>query len=867
VTAIPDRLSTALADRYRLERELGAGGMATVYLAQDLKHDRQVAIKVLKPELAAVIGAERFLAEIKTTAYLQHPHILPLFDSGEVAGTVFYVMPYVEGESLRERLAREKQLPVVEAVRIAAEVASALDYAHRHGVIHRDIKPENIMLHDGQALVADFGIALAVSRSDGGTRMTETGMSLGTPHYMSPEQAMGERDIDARTDIYALACVLYEMLAGEPPFSGPTAQAIIAKVMSSDPPTITTLRKTVPPHVEDAVHTALQKLPADRFTSAAAFADALAAEGGATGARRASAGGWRGGSARSVRRLAAELGGALTFALVALLAGRVWGRRDAPPATVYSAQRLGGPPIVMLPRLSPDGKTIAFVGMVGRQSQIGVLNAVSGDWRFLTYDTTHGLAEGPAWSPDASRIYYDRLTDGPRGIYTVSATGEGDERLVLPDACSPAPLSDGSLLALRLNADRQRQVFRYYPQSGRVDTLPAFSGTPCNANGAVTDVLPGEREAVFIGGTAPNRTADTLMAIDLTAHTVRSLWTGIPANRAAFRRAPDGRSVVVAIVDGAAYRVISVPTSGSGRIRPLFASTSLIWGIDVGPDGSIYADQVLRPDEVLTYDPATGQAERKSLPGNAWNVLPLPDDRLLTTSSSGGTSRVVVESRDRDPVEFLASGEPSDLPLAALGTDRVMMRTTGAAGVALTIAYTATGRIAGRIPGFDHQVVAGSPDGKTIYYADSGAIWAMPSAGGATRRLHDGDAVAPSPDGRYLVIQLLGAGGTRLVRVPVDGGPEQEIPVRSPLPIAGNLLTPNAVAPDGRILVEVGTPALWFWPPAILDPRTGSLTIVPRGAAFDGYAGWSADGRVVTTAKGLESTLWRFLPHAGGRKP
>ncbi|MGE0353562.1 MAG: serine/threonine-protein kinase, partial [Gemmatimonadales bacterium] len=197
------RLSAALADRYRLERELGQGGMATVYLAQDLKHDRQVAIKVLKPELAAVIGAERFLTEIKTTANLQHPHILTLHDSGEVNGTVFYVMPFIEGESLRDRLDREKQLPVADAVRIATGVASALDYAHRHGVIHRDIKPENILLHDGQALVADFGISLAVSKSEGGSRMTETGMSLGTPQYMSPEQAMGERDLDARTDIYA----------------------------------------------------------------------------------------------------------------------------------------------------------------------------------------------------------------------------------------------------------------------------------------------------------------------------------------------------------------------------------------------------------------------------------------------------------------------------------------------------------------------------------------------------------------------------------------------------------------------------------------------------------------------------------------
>jgi eukaryotic-like serine/threonine-protein kinase len=269
------RLTAALQDRYAIERELGAGGMATVYLAHDLRHDRKVALKVLRPELASILGAERFLAEIKTTANLQHPHILALFDSGEAGGLVFYVMPYVEGESLRDRLTREKQLPVEEAVRIAREAADALEYAHQQGVVHRDIKPENILLRGGHAMVADFGIALAASRSDGGTRMTETGMSLGTPHYMSPEQAMGEKEITPAADVYALGCVLYEMLTGEPPFTGPTAQAVVAKLLTSEPEPVATLRRTVPPHVEAALETALQKLPADRFASAAQFGEAL----------------------------------------------------------------------------------------------------------------------------------------------------------------------------------------------------------------------------------------------------------------------------------------------------------------------------------------------------------------------------------------------------------------------------------------------------------------------------------------------------------------------------------------------------------------------------------------------------------------
>jgi eukaryotic-like serine/threonine-protein kinase len=364
------RLIAALADRYRLERELGAGGMATVYLAHDLKHDRKVAIKVLRPELAAVIGAERFLREIKTIANLQHPHILGLIDSGEavvghksqvvsddpetcdVRPTTFlyYVMPFVEGESLRDRLSREKQLPIPDAVRIGTEVAGALDYAHRHGVIHRDIKPENILLHDGAALVADFGIALAASKA-GGSRMTETGMSLGTPTYMSPEQAMGEREITARADVYALGCVTYEMLIGDPPFTGPTAQAIVAKVLTADPAPLTAQRRSVPTPVEAAVLTALEKLPADRFATAAEFAAALNGRSDGPTMRSVPA-------RRRAPRFAIVAGSLLLVAL-GVLAGRwIWGR--GAPASVTFLQRTFRDEAIYNARFAPDGQTIVY---------------------------------------------------------------------------------------------------------------------------------------------------------------------------------------------------------------------------------------------------------------------------------------------------------------------------------------------------------------------------------------------------------------------------------------------------------------------------------------------------------------------------
>jgi serine/threonine protein kinase/Tfp pilus assembly protein PilF len=271
-----EHLSTALAGRYAIARELGRGGMATVYLADDLKHHRKVAIKVLRPELAPLLGADRFTREIRVAAGLNHPHIVALYDSGEADGLLYYIMPYVRGESLRQRLTREKQLPVDEAIRIARQVAEALDHAHASGLIHRDIKPENILLHEGVAMVTDFGIALAASAAPA-ERITGTGVMVGTPDYMSPEQAVGERTLDPRSDVYSLACVLYELLAGEPPFSGATAQISIARRFTDPVPAVRRVRPTVSPAVEQAIMKALANAPADRFPTAAAFAAALIA--------------------------------------------------------------------------------------------------------------------------------------------------------------------------------------------------------------------------------------------------------------------------------------------------------------------------------------------------------------------------------------------------------------------------------------------------------------------------------------------------------------------------------------------------------------------------------------------------------------
>ena len=313
MTASADRLASALADRYDVERQVGQGGMATVYLARDLKHQRQVAIKVLRPELSASLGGDRFLREIRVAANLQHPNILGLYDSCEAEGLLYYVMPFVEGESLRDRLTKEQQLPLQDALQITREAAEALQYAHEHGIVHRDIKPENILLLGGHALVADFGIARAVSEA-GGEKLTQTGMAVGTPFYMSPEQALGSDHVDARSDVYSLGCVLYELLIGQPPFTGPNAMAIMARHSMEVVPSMQVVRASVPDEVEDAVLQALEKTPADRFQTMREFAEALSgaeveAAMARTAQRRASTAARRASGARSgavPRRTSAE---------------------------------------------------------------------------------------------------------------------------------------------------------------------------------------------------------------------------------------------------------------------------------------------------------------------------------------------------------------------------------------------------------------------------------------------------------------------------------------------------------------------------------------------------------------------------------
>jgi eukaryotic-like serine/threonine-protein kinase len=514
MTADFSRLAASLAGRYLLERELGAGGMATVYLAEDLKHDRKVAIKVLRPELAAVIGAERFLSEIKTTANLQHPHILPLHDSGEADGFLFYVMPYVEGETVRDRISREKQLPVADAVRIAGEVAAALDYAHRHNVIHRDIKPENILLHDGSALVADFGIALAASKA-GGTRITETGMSLGTPHYMSPEQALGEREITARSDVYALGCVLYEMLTGDPPFTGSTAQAVVARVVTELPRPLIPQRHTIPPHVEAAVLTALEKLPADRFATAGEFAEALTSPG----FTKAGPAAGRAAPLPPGRRTPVAVLAAVSVLALALAA---WGWLRPTAAGVVQVARF----VVALPpgeqlyeapsplmAVAPDGSGFVYVGVgpMGRRLY----------WRGFDRFTSRPLvatedAERPFFSADGKWIGYRAKGK----VWKVSLAG-GPPQLILNLAVDGAALlADGTIV---YGAVDDRGLFKAGPGGGPPVQLTRVDSATGELSHSLPRLTPDGRHVLF---TITTRTGPRVAAVALSGGEVTYVVEG-----------------------------------------------------------------------------------------------------------------------------------------------------------------------------------------------------------------------------------------------------------------------------------------------------------------------------------------------------
>jgi serine/threonine-protein kinase len=663
------RLTAALADRYRIERELGAGGMATVYLAHDLKHDRDVAIKVLHPDLGAALGSERFLSEIRTTARLQHPHILPLLDSGEADGLLYYVMPLVTGETLRTRLERERQLPIDDAVLIAREVADALGYAHGLGVIHRDIKPENILLQGGHALVADFGIALAV-QSAGGQRMTQTGLSLGTPQYMSPEQAMGEKVIDARSDVYALGAVTYEMLVGEAPFTGPSVQAIVARLITEVPRGMAAQRKAVPVQVEAAVMRALEKLPADRFATAGDFARALHGQGdSATLNRYLQAGAAPAPAHRRFSWREAAAWAVAASALALLVSGR-FQSRPAPESPVIRTtidpgpgERLmvGGFPIVF----SSEGDRLAYVtqGSAGYRTVVRRTSELDGevtiapqslryyvfspDGRWLAYVQGNEVRRIPsvggaseALGSTAERTILGLAWASPDTILI----GTDNGLMVMPARGGPLQLATDSSLAqpagLPVMLPDGQTVLVTSGSSGTEPRIVAIAlGT-----GQVTDVgLAGIQAFGMVHGHLVYQTSNrNLAAVPFDLKKLRATGDALPIASAVdgVGLSPSG---TLAYLPGAGSTRLVL--AGGGNDEAVRGEAAAYDTPRFSPDGRKIAVTILANDteDVWIFDRAAGTFTRMTTSGG--NSIPewTPDgQRILYKSERNRSSSVVM---------------------------------------------------------------------------------------------------------------------------------------------------------------------------------------------------------------------------------
>ncbi len=801
------RLQEALAGRYRIAREIGQGGMATVYLAEDLKHDRKVAIKVLRPELAAIIGAERFLREIKTIATLQHPHILGLIDSGEVDGTAYYVMPFVEGESLRDRLQREKQLPIADAIRLASEVASALDYAHRHGVIHRDIKPENVLLHDGSALVADFGIALAVA-SVGSVRMTETGMSLGTPRYMSPEQAMGEREITARSDIYALGCVTYEMLSDDPPFTGSTAQAIIAKVMTEKPASLQKQRERVSDEVEDAVFTALEKLPADRFATAAQFAEALRGAPGTSGTRKPTASRGRARASASpdwssrLRDPVVLALGAIAIIALALAASR-WRTAPRAPAEVVRftlPAALNGRTSSLgynIVAASPDGRTLAYVGLGdgGRpQLMLRTLDDIAARPLPGTEDAIH-----PIFSPDGHWVAFNRGNQ----LYKIAVDGAAPLLLgTAPGTFNGASWSSSGVIVVSSNT-----ALYTIPETGGVARI--FMGD--------------EHHAGYLYEDAP-------MVWDDAKSVIYASWSGSSPATARIAIVPlgGGKTTVLGlkgimplgVIDGTLVYItaggvmMGAPIDVAKR-RLLGPPVQLIDHISLNA-GTGLAFAALSRTGTLIYQSGT-QLSRLVVVGKDGGARSLLDDRDYSFPRLSPDGKLLALS--------IGSADHRDVWLDELSSGTLTRLTT---------------------EGLTNERPEWSPDGRRVLFrTDRGsrsAIWSRPADMSAEAApLLSGERLDVfegllSPDAHYLVYQVDTTGADIYYRA-VSGD-------STPRPIANNpaaIENMPRISPDGRWIAfvtnESGRDEVVVQP----FPGPGGRVQVSTGGGTEPV--WSRDGR------------------------
>ena len=795
--------------------------MATVYLAHDLRHERDVAIKVLHPDLAAALGAERFLAEIKTTAKLQHPHILPLLDSGEADGLLYYVMPYIAGESLRNRLDRETQLAVDDAVRIAREVASAIESAHKHSVVHRDIKPENILLHEDQALVADFGIALAVSAA-GGARMTQTGLSLGTPQYMAPEQAMGERAIDGRADIYALGAVLYEMLVGEAPFTGPTVQAIVARVMTENPRPVTGQRRSVPPHVNAAVLKALEKLPADRFHSAAEFSRALVTPGLGAGQPLTETAASEKKRTTSVLRNPfipwAVAGLAIVAAAALAIQGGKGDSNQTPirlaidvPAGMELDQR-GGEGL----GISPDGSMVSFNVILGGRGHLA-LRGLSDDKVAIVDGSTDAIGSA-VFSDDGKWLAFNTLGK----LYKVPTSGG-----------PPTAIGDSRWAHISwLGNDALIYLKSYDTGLSRISAEGTDSATltqPDRKTGELghwwPQVLPDGKHVLFTAYKAP-ADKSSIEVIDTGGKGRRVVLEG-----GYFGRYIDGNLIFVR--GGALMKVPldlgSFKTKGSPVPIPLSVRTAPTngWaGFAVSKNGTLaYLDDAMRNVALKWVDEGGNETAAYDSVGRISDFAPSPDGRKIAIVRDGDVWSL---DRQRGLLTRLTNTGQIESDLVWTPDSREVLYTRDAPQFDVFKRAADAGRPEELVvtSSTDKQPTSVSPDGKNLLYLDDSSgsndvylISPNPSERKAPLRIIGGprseeDAIF-SPDGMWIAYTSRESGRAEvyLTPFPVDRGP-----TRQQLSLDGG--SGPSWGPDGRTVYFEGPAGITR---VRVNPRTAEI--------------------------------------------
>jgi serine/threonine-protein kinase len=846
-------LADGLRDRYTIERELGSGGMATVWLARDLRHERPVALKVLRPELSAVLGGERFLREIRLTANLQHPHILPLLDSGDAGGLLYYVMPYVEGESLRQRLQREGQLPLDEALRLTHEVAEALHYAHQQAIIHRDIKPENILLSRGHALVADFGIALAVTQAGGG-RLTETGLSLGTPAYMSPEQAMAEPRLDGRSDQYSLACVLYEMLAGEPPYTGPTAQAIIAKRLSEPVPHLGTLRQ-VPPAVEAAVTRALSKSPADRFPSVAEFA-AAAARGLATAAARAPV---------SRRRLWVVAGITVVAAAVVTLAqliGRT--RTGASSGTTHRQVSFTGR--AATPALSPDSRWLAYT-----EDGSLLVQDLKSQGTPVAVVTAPRIAS-VRWSRDGAGLFYLAVDSAGWALHVVPRQGGAPRRLALSSNFDIT--ASGDVIYSSLSAD---SIIALDPQSGA--RRRSFSLLPLASSVNSLAISPDARWLAFAGV----KGSVTFLGLCRTdGSQARRLVEGVPRD-GSLGWSPEGDAIYYLrdlgnganmSAAGDVMKLHISPTTGEPRGEPsVVLGGAFIREFFLSADGRQLAYTKAPPQQKLWAMTLSGASSHPTVEArelsSGTSIHGTPDisadgRSVVFARNDGGTGNLYVTPFDRyEPRPLVSSPSDEWSPRWSPDGRQVAFAVRDAQSPGILVADVATGQ-ARRITSDGLAplgVIAWMPNGREIVFPlDLGRHYAIQDV--ATGRADTMMAplellgfhlTVPSPDGRHLAVNTYSVQATPfrgLWAVERSGQPWKRYDVKGLGPLFPLLWTA-----DGWIYVlAAATRELWRIRAEGGPPRR--LVALPQPCSFWETALSAEARRLVCTVSHSEPDVW-----------